>query len=146
MRAVLHLNIPATAYQFALKFLRFCAVGTSGLAVDMACFYVLSAPWALHLNLPLSKTLAAELALVNNFIWNELWTFRDLASRNRSWKAKTIRLGKFNAICVLGIGLSVLLLELQVRAFHENPYLANLVAICIVSVWNFVLNLKFGWR
>ena len=52
---------------------------------------------------------------------------------------------KFNLICLAGIGWSVLLLNAQVTWLHLNLYLANLIAIVVVSVWNFWLNLRFGW-
>jgi dolichol-phosphate mannosyltransferase len=55
------------------------------------------------------------------------------------------RLLAFNAICGLGIGLSVLLLNLFYRCFGFNLYLANLLAIFLVTLWNFGLNLKFNW-
>ena len=55
-----------------------------------------------------------------------------------------IRFVKFNLTCVAGIGFSVLLLNGQVYWLHINLYLANLIAIVLVSVWNFFLNLRFG--
>ena len=52
----------------------------------------------------------------------------------------------FNAICGIGIGLSVLLLNLLYRVAGLNLYLSNLIAIGIVTVWNFGMNAKFNWR
>jgi|ERR1035441_1798353 dolichol-phosphate mannosyltransferase len=127
------------------RYLRFGLVGTSGVAVDMAVLFILADPWMLGLNLSLSKVLAAEIAIVGNFTLNELWTFRDLAVDN-SWAARVLRFGKFNLICLAGIGLSVLLLNVQTRCFQINMYLANLLAILIVSLWNFGMNLRFGWN
>jgi dolichol-phosphate mannosyltransferase len=126
------------------RYFRFGLVGASGIAVDMAALFVLADPRMLGLNLSLSKALAAEIAIFGNFTWNELWTFRDLAVDD-SWSARTFRFGKFNLICLAGIGLSVLLLNLQTRYFQMNMYLGNLVAILIVSIWNFGMNLRFGW-
>jgi dolichol-phosphate mannosyltransferase len=111
----------------------------------MAVLFILADPWMLGLNLSLSKVLAAEIAIVGNFTLNELWTFRDLAVDN-SWAARVLRFGKFNLICLAGIGLSVLLLNVQTRCFQINMYLANLLAILIVSLWNFGMNLRFGWN
>jgi dolichol-phosphate mannosyltransferase len=125
-------------------YLRFGVVGASGIAVDMAALFVLADPRMLCLNLSVSKALAAEVAIFGNFIWNDLWTFRDLVLDN-SCRARLLRFGKFNLICLAGIGLSVLLLNVQTRCFRMNMYLGNLLAILIVSVWNFGMNLKFGW-
>ncbi len=126
------------------RYFRFGVVGASGIAVDMATLFVLADPRMLGLNLSLSKVLAAEIAIFGNFIWNELWTFRDLAVDN-SWTARISRFGKFNLICLAGIGLSVALLNFETRCFQMNMYLGNLLAILLVSVWNFGMNLRFGW-
>jgi dolichol-phosphate mannosyltransferase len=54
-------------------------------------------------------------------------------------------LGKFNLICTAGIFLSVTLLTVQVHRFNVNAYLANLISIVAVSVWNFLMNQRFAW-
>jgi dolichol-phosphate mannosyltransferase len=60
------------------RYAQFCVVGGSGVVVDVTVLYLLASPTMLGWNLSLSKAIAAEVALVNNFVWNELWTFRDL--------------------------------------------------------------------
>jgi dolichol-phosphate mannosyltransferase len=40
----------------------------------------------------------------------------------------------------------VLLLNLLFNTFGINRYVANLLAIAIVTVWNFWVNLKLSWR
>ena len=130
----------------ARRYVNFGIVGASGIGVDMAALFVLADPRALHLNLSLGKALAAEIAILSNFMWNELWTFRDLAIADLSWPGRAARLWKFNLICLAGIVLSVLLLNIQTRFFDVNMYVGNLIAIIIVSFWNFGMNQKFGWK
>jgi len=125
------------------RYARFCVVGGTGLAVDMGIIWLLASPDWLAWNLSLSKVIAAEVAIINNFVWNDVWTFRELGSGG---KARFARFLRFNLICVAGIGLSVLLLNVQVYWLHLNVYLANFIAIVLVSLWNFFLNLKFGWK
>jgi dolichol-phosphate mannosyltransferase len=128
------------------RYAQFCVVGATGVAVDMAMLHLMASPTMLGWNLSLSKTLAAEVALLSNFAWNEAWTFRDLAwKEGAGWRRRLKRLLRFNLICLAGIGWSVLLLNLQVRGLGWNIYAANLTAIFLVSLWNFFLNLKFGW-
>ena len=128
------------------RFLRFALVGASGVFVDMAVLFLLSDPRALGLGLTRSKAVAAELAIINNFLWNDAWTFRDLIGDQRGLRHKLLRLLKFNAVCGIGLVLNVLLLNLQFNVFHINRYVANLVAIAVVTVWNYWLNLKLNWR
>jgi dolichol-phosphate mannosyltransferase len=138
------INLGAMGLMFR-RYAKFCVVGGTGLVVDMAIIYLLSSPFTLGWNLSLSKLIAAEVAIINNFVWNNIWTFRGLASSGNIGSERLARFGKFNLICVAGIGLSVLLLNVQVYWLKMNVYLANFISIVLVSVWNFVLNLKFGW-
>ncbi len=130
----------------ARRYVSFGIVGASGVAVDMAALFVFSDPRMLHLDLSLGKALAAEIAILSNFMLNDRWTFRDLAAADASWQGRLKRFGKFNLICLAGIALSVLLLNIQTHFFKVNMYVGNLIAIVIVSFWNFGMNHKFGWK
>jgi dolichol-phosphate mannosyltransferase len=128
------------------RFMRFGLVGLSGVFVDMAMFYLLSDPTTLAWGLTRSKIIASEVAIINNFLWNDRWTFGDISSHQKGWKKRLKRFIKFNLICLAGLILNVLLLNILFNAFGINRYLANLIAIAAVTVWNFWLNLKLSWR
>jgi len=128
------------------RFLRFGLVGFSGVLIDMAVLYLLSDPSTLAWGLARSKVLAAEVAILNNFLWNDLWTFRDISKQQKGWRPRIKRLLKFNTVCLIGLVLSVLLLHLFSNQLHLNRYLANLLAIAAVTLWNFWINLKLSWR
>jgi dolichol-phosphate mannosyltransferase len=128
------------------RFFRFALVGVSGVVVDMTMLYLLSDPKTLGWGLTRSKVVAAELALINNFLWNDAWTFRDMVGEGHGLRHKLHRFVKFNAICGIGIVLNVVLLNLQFNLLNMNRYLANAVAIAIVTLWNFLLNMKLSWR
>ena len=126
------------------RYAKFCVVGGTGMVVDMAILHLLASPSMLGWSISLSKAIAAETAIFNNFLWNDWWTFRGVAAgRNNT---RLMRLLKFNLICLAGIGFSVLLLNVQVHGLRINLYLANFIAIVLVSLWNFFLNAKFGWK
>ena len=65
------------------RFFRFCVVGATGVIVDMALLYVLSDANGLGWGLTRSKLLAAEAAILSNFLLNDAWTFGDVARPNR---------------------------------------------------------------
>jgi dolichol-phosphate mannosyltransferase len=131
--------------QLIRRFVRFGLVGGSGVLLDMGILFLLADPRMLGWDLSISKCIAAEGAIISNFIWNDLWTFQDLATENKGCRLRVLRFLKFNAICLVGVGISVVLLNVQARALHFNIYLANFVAIFLASLWNFWMNLKFGW-
>ncbi len=147
------------------QFVKFCLVGGSGVIVDMTILHFLAkrCGW----NVSLSKVCSAEAALLNNFLWNEVWTFRGagggrikpgLASDRDQGSAGaspylahgrvgvTQRLWRFHAICGVGIGLAVCFLHLFYRWLGCNLYVANFLAILLVTLWNFGLNARFNWR
>jgi dolichol-phosphate mannosyltransferase len=133
-----------------VQFIKFCCVGGSGFIVDMTLLYLLADPKCLALNVTLSKVLAAETAILNNFIWNEFWTFRSSAHLksqipNGKSSGTARRFLTFNAICGIGIGLAVLLLHLFHGLFGWNMYVSNLLAIIAVTFWNFGMNAKLNW-
>ena len=145
------------------RFLRFGVVGFSGLFVDIVVFYLLRE--LIGLPLYLSTALSIEAAIVNNFLWNDAWTFADLAQQQKGWRARARRFYKFNLVCLMGaflqVGIMTLLLLVpavnQLPALvaqvstadwvdNANEYFAKVVAIAIVTLWNFWINLKLSWR
>ena len=89
---------------------------------------------------------AAELALISNFLMNDAWTFSARIGSNHGPRAKFHRFLKFNAVCGIGLLLNIVILNILFNMFGMNRYLANAVAIVLVTLWNYTLNLKFGWR
>ncbi|MBZ8181845.1 glycosyltransferase [Oscillatoria salina] len=126
------------------RFFRFGVVGFSGVFVDLAVFFLLRE--LIGLGLTRSAILSAEVAIINNFFGNDLWTFGDISRQQRGWQKRSKRLLKFNLICLSGLTLNVLLVNLLFNVFGFNEYLAKLVAIAAVTLWNFWFNLKLSWR
>jgi len=148
-------TIPARSSRFErlLQFVKFCMVGGSGLFVDMGILYLLADPKTLAWNIALSKICAAEIAMINNFVWNEFWTFRQraLPLSGRMGDGLRVRAGIFhrfaifNVFCGIGIAFAVLLLHLFHTLIGWNLYLSNLLAITLVTFWNFGMNARFNW-
>lgn len=126
------------------KFLRFGVVGFSGVFVNMGVLYLLRN--ILDLELTRSLIVSAEMAIISNFLWNDLWTFGDISKRQPGNRQRLKRLLKFNTICLMGLILNVLLVNLMFNVFGMNEYLANLIAIAAVTLWNFWINMKLSWR
>ena len=125
------------------RFFKFCVVGASGVLVDMGLLYLLSDPTMLGMGLTRSKLIAAETAIITNFLLNDVWTFRGDATSGGLPRLR--RFLGFNAICLLGVGINVLLLNLLFNFAHLNRYVANAIAIVAVTGWNYWLNRKLNW-
>ncbi|NJK68955.1 MAG: glycosyltransferase [Microcoleus sp. CSU_2_2] len=126
------------------RFLRFGVVGFSGVFVDMGIFYLLRT--LLDFGLTRSAMVSSEVAIISNFLWNDLWTFGDISKRQPGKRQRLKRLLKFNTICLMGLILNVLLVNLMFNVFGMNEYLAKLIAIATVTLWNFWINMKLSWR
>lgn len=128
------------------KFIRFGLVGLSGVFVDMAVLYLLSDASTLALPLTRSKIIAGEIAIFNNFLWNDAWTFADVSMQQKGWKQRIKRFLKFNLVCLAGLVINVLVLNVVYNFLIPNQYIANLIAIAVATIWNFWVNLKLSWR
>jgi dolichol-phosphate mannosyltransferase len=127
------------------KLFRFCLVGASGVVVDMSMLFLLSDPTMLGFGLTRSKVAAAEVAIVNNFLWNDAWTFSEAAKSEPGLRAKFRRFLGYNAICIAGVALNVVILNLLFNLAGMNRYLANALAIVAVTAWNYGLNKRLNW-
>jgi dolichol-phosphate mannosyltransferase len=125
------------------RFFRFGLVGFSGVFVDLGVFYLLRSQ---DVGLTSSAAISGELAIINNFLWNDFWTFGDISSLQPGKRQRLKRLLKFNIICLAGLALNVLIVNFFFNFLGINEYVAKLIAIAAVTVWNFWLNLKLSWR
>ncbi|MGC1393678.1 MAG: glycosyltransferase family 2 protein [Coleofasciculaceae cyanobacterium] len=125
------------------RFFRFGLVGFSGVFVDLLVFYLLD-QWGL--GLARSTIISAEFAIINNFLWNDFWTFGDIARRQPGKRQRLKRLIKFNIVCLAGVILQALIVSFLFDFLNINKYAAKLMAIVVVTLWNFWLNLKLSWR
>jgi dolichol-phosphate mannosyltransferase len=134
-------------------FIRFCLVGLTGVVVDLGIFYILRK--VVGLGLTRSAILSAEVAIFNNFLWNDLWTFADISRRQVGHRQRIKRFLKFNLVCLSGLVLQTLIVNIIYNFFRLNEGLekivpidivAKLIAIILVTFWNFWFNMKLSWR
>ncbi|NJL61592.1 MAG: glycosyltransferase [Methylacidiphilales bacterium] len=140
-----HLGRFRQKFNFPLvRFLRFGVVGFSGVFVDLGVFHILRQ--IIGLGLTRSTILSAEVAIINNFLWNDIWTFRDISRWQKGGKARLMRFLKFNVICLTGVILQTLIVNFLFNVLRIDQYIAKLIAIAVVVLWNFWINLKLSWR
>ncbi|MCK5080229.1 MAG: GtrA family protein [Bacteroidales bacterium] len=117
---------------FILKFLKFAAVGFSGLLVDYAFTYLFKEIFKIQKYV--ANSIGFTIAASTNYILNRVWTFEsdnpDIA----------LEYTEFLAISIVGLGINNLILWLIVSKFKINFYVAKFFAICVVTLWNFLAN------
>ncbi|MGV8880019.1 MAG: GtrA family protein [Sphingobacteriaceae bacterium] len=114
------------------KFLKFIVVGFSGVIVDFSFTYL--SKEKLKFNKYFANSIGFAIATSNNFFLNHYWTFEKMVP------AKIIEFGNFFLIALFGLGLNNLIIYFLNDHRKINFYQAKLVAIIIVSIWNFFAN------
>lgn len=148
------------AWLKGFRYIKFGLVGATGTVVNMAVLYLaqeylFAAIAAPRTRLYASLALAIAVATINNFTWNRLWTWadrlRDAAARARPGQAPQTgvavffgQLGRYAVASWFGIALQY---GLTLWLSHTLHYLlANVIAIVIASVSNFLANDRWTFR
>lgn len=123
---------------------KFLVVGGIGVLVNSLAL-LLFFQWV-HLSLVVASVLSAELAIVNNFYWNDRWTFRlPLPADNRRTQLSLSRLARFNLVSLGGLVITTGTLWVLVRHLGLYYLAANLLGIILATVWNFAANSWWTW-
>lgn len=116
---------------------KFCAVGASGYAVNLAVYALLLEGAGLHY---VAAAIGSFLvAVANNYTWNRLWTFRGQRG-NVAYQGL-----RFLVVSTTALGANLVVLHLLVQAgMGEIP--AQAIAIVLVTPLNFVGNKLWSFR
>ncbi len=129
------------------RFIKFGAVGASGTVINIAVLYaaqefLFSHIADFHSRLNYSIALAITVATISNFYWNRRLTWRD--RRHEVHHSALFLFSKY----VMAAGLAIVVQSLLTKwlALYMHYILANIVAIVISSVCNFVANDRMTFR
>jgi dolichol-phosphate mannosyltransferase len=121
------------------RFLMFCLVGLTGIAVHLS---ILSVLLATALSFGAAQALATVGAIAWNFVLNNLFTYRD--QRLTGWHFLT-GLVRFQVICAIG-AISNVGIATWIYDYDNVWWIAGLGGAAIGTVWNFVVSAAFVWR
>ena len=127
----------------AVRWLKFNLVGGVGIVVQMGAFALLFS--GLHLNYLAATALAVETAVLHNFVWHELYTWKHLprgAARDVALRLLRFHAGN-GAISILG---NLVLMRLFVGSLQIPHYVASGLAIALCSLLNFAASEWFVFR
>lgn len=121
-----------------IKFLKFCAVGFSGMLIDFGTTWLLKEK--ARVNKYIANSTGFILAATSNYIWNRIWTFE---SSNSEIAVEYL---SFILISVAGLGINNLVIYILNDRLKLNFYLSKLLAIGVVTLWNFLMNFIITFR
>lgn len=120
---------------FVIKFLKFCAVGFSGVIVNFSVTYLCKE--ILKLNKYLSNILGFIISATTNYVLNRFWTFES------SNPHVGIEFVKFFGVSLIGMSIDTLTVYVLHGKLKWNFYLSKLFAVGAATLWNFFGNYLF---
>jgi putative flippase GtrA len=128
-----------TLYRWA----KFNAVGALGFCIQLSALWLFIV--TLRLSSLVATALAVEMAVVHNFVWHQFLTWKDRSSENRyTWLKRLFAFNLTNG----AVSLAGNLFFAWLIVGRQRIWLlaANLFAIAVCSVINFVLSDKLIFR
>jgi len=117
---------------FLLKFIKFGVVGFSGLFIDFGFTYLCKEVFKIQKYV--ANAIGFTIAASSNYFLNRIWTFHSMNPEI------AVEYTEFLLISLLGLGLNTLILYFVINRFKLNFYVAKVIAIGIVTIWNFFAN------
>ncbi len=123
------------------KIFKFGIVGITGIIVNQGLLILLREYAGLPI--PVASILAIQMAILNNFIWNDRWTFKERQQQKLpSWWH---RLLAFEAVSAGGAIINFAILNVMVLFLATDYRIANIIGILLGFVWNYMVNRRFTW-
>ncbi len=127
---------PVVSRLISPRLLRFGIVGVSGVVVNLVVLRLLYGE--LHWPAPVASALSVEVSIVNNFLWNNHWTFRQRT-------ISLVRFGRYNLVALGGLAITAGIFTLLLQRFGLPYLLADLVGIAAATVWNWAISVHWTW-
>jgi len=123
---------------FFLKLLKFCVVGFSGIFIDFGTTWLMKEK--IKINKYIANSCGFTLAASSNFFWNRIWTFKSHSNHIGT------QYFSFLTISIIGLGLNNLIIWILSDKMKWNFYFSKVIAIGIVTLWNFGMNFFFTFH
>lgn len=132
-------------------FIKFGAVGFVGTVMDFVIYNLLIGSFGIRP--ATSKAISTEIAILNNFSLNNLWTFKRRKTKNKLLTKMLI----YNAVSFGGLVIGVLIIKLLHTLYGDGVLSVGPVNIQYYNVyffatippqmvWNFLMNHYFTWK
>ncbi|PUA32295.1 MAG: hypothetical protein B7O98_06435 [Zestosphaera tikiterensis] len=132
------LNYVKQVLNLTPDYVRFALVGASGTVVNLGVLAVLR--YVANLTHEIASALAIEASIINNFVWNDLWTFK--GGRSGSVASRLI---KFHFSSAVGVITQYVISLTTYYYIVRNSIIAQSIGILTGFIINYVLSKKFVW-
>ena len=136
------LHHQSAAWREWKRVFKFGLVGLSGILVNMGVLFYLKE--FVGLDLMIAGLISVELSILNNFIWNDLWTFKSGVQQQKI-SSRWHRLVLFHIVSAVPLIINLGLLYLFTNGFNIYYMTSNLYGIVAAFAWNFLVNRRMTW-
>ncbi len=124
-----------------VRFVLFAGVGAVGIAAHLLVLRL--GLWTFELDFATAQTVATAVAIVGNFLLNNIFTFRDRKLKGRRFFTGLLTFAAISAVGALGnINVAALLFG----AAHSSWYMAGIAGAAMSLVWNYAVSSVITWR
>ena len=132
------------------RFAKYTIVGVSGTIVDFGILNLLIFlfGWDSDFSILMASIISFSAAIINNFTWHSLWTFREARGLNRR-----VQFVRFTVVSLVGLILNSTIFYLSNRFLYAplvssalSIQLAKATASGLVLFWNFGANRVWTYR
>lgn len=124
-----------------IQFLKFAIVGVVNTGVDWVVFYLLI-HLVTNIDHSTAKAISFILALLNSYIWNTIWTFKN--EYQKTSISKSAIFAKFVVVSLVGWGINVYVFSLVSNNLNtiiiNKDFLPLVSASASAIIWNFFGN------
>jgi dolichol-phosphate mannosyltransferase len=124
-----------------VRFIKFLAVGGSGVIVNLGIQFILKD--VLNVALQIAAAFAIEISIISNFLLNDAFTFRDRRAGGSSF---FLRLIKFNGICLIGAAVQYAVTLVLTGTFGIYHLISAFIGIVVATLINYLVNNWWTWK
>jgi dolichol-phosphate mannosyltransferase len=124
-----------------IRVMKFSIVGLSGTMVNEAIIWTLTEKIGLYYLY--SGILSSEAAVLNNFLWNDKWTFKDKVKTSAQTLPNRFIKFHISRFSSLIIGFIILAVSTEILKFHY--LISNLLSILLVLSYNYLTSKGWVW-
>ena len=133
---------PEDAIRQYATILKFGTVGASGIAVNLIVLTLLR----IAVGALIANAIAQELSIINNFVWNDRFTFRSSRQSEGFFSlTRFYRFVKYNLVSLLSFSVNETVFYLAYSQYHVFYITSALLAIAVAFVVNYVGSSRWAW-